>query len=170
MIAIDVTNQQTNLPVDQRPLKRAVRMILDEESIPEARISIAVVDDPTIHELNRRYLNHDQPTDVLSFLLERSARCLEGEVIVSADTALAAAPRFGWSAGDELLLYVIHGTLHLLGCDDERPADRAEMRGRERDCLARFGLQPQYEEATGEIRADGAQRPLGPTSGGKTNP
>jgi len=170
VIAIEVINRQTELPVDRRLLKRAVRMILKEDAIPEARISIAVVDDATIHGLNRQYLKHNEPTDVLSFVLERSARLLDGEVVVSADTARAVAPRFGWSAGDELLLYVIHGTLHLVGCDDVTPADRAEMRARERACLARFGLQPQDEETARENHADDAQRPLGPTPGGTTNP
>jgi len=145
VIAIHVTNNQRKLPVDEGRLKRAVRMVFQDASIPEARVSIAVVDDPTIHRLNRRYLNHDEPTDVLSFELERSERLLEAEVVVSAETAQQAASRFGWSAADELLLYVIHGALHLVGYDDQTPDGRAAMRARERACLARFGIEP-YEE------------------------
>ena len=64
---------------------------------------------------------------MLSFVLESSNGCLEGEVIVSADRAAAVAPKYGWSAADELLLYVIHGTLHLVGYDDVTPAKRAAM-------------------------------------------
>jgi len=165
VIAIDVTNRQTALPLDEPRLRQAVRMILQDASIPEAQIGVAVVDDATIHELNRRYLEHDEATDVLSFVLERSERYLEGEVVVCADVAREAAPRFGWSAQDELLLYVIHGTLHLLGCDDAEPTDRAEMRGRERTYLSRFGLEPQYEESDRENHAPGRQRPAGSSSG-----
>ena len=145
VIAIQLANQQTTLPVDRGRIERAVRMILDDECVPEASISVAVVDDPTIHALNQRYLNPDAPTDVLSFVLERSADHLEAEIVVSADTARQAASRFAWSPADELLLYVIHGTLHLVGCDDQTPAQRAEMQARERAYLTRFGLQPQYE-------------------------
>ncbi len=146
MITIHVTNQQTKLPIDESRLKRAVRRILEEAPIDEAQISLAVVDDPTIRRLNREFLNRDHATDVLSFELERSGRSLEAEVIVSADTARATASRFGWSAADELLLYVIHGTLHLVGCDDQTPEDLARMRDRERAHLARFGLQPHNQE------------------------
>ena len=46
---------------------------------------------------------------------------LEGEVIVGAETALRTAPRYGWPPHDELLLYVVHGTLHLVGHDDRTP-------------------------------------------------
>jgi probable rRNA maturation factor len=122
-----------------------VRHVLEAEGWQDAEVSLAVVDDPTIHELNRRYLGHDYPTDVLSFLLsDDGARRLEGEVVVSADTAARSAEQFGWTAGDELLLYVIHGTLHLAGYDDQSPDDLARMRDRERTHLAAFGLQPRY--------------------------
>ena len=52
----------------------------------------------------------------------------------------------GWSLADELLLYVIHGTLHLVGCDDGTDEQRAEMRQRERACLAQFGIEGRYDE------------------------
>lgn len=158
MIAIHVTNEQT-LPVDETPLRRAVRMILHDASIPQATVSVAVVDDPTIHQLNRRYLDHDDATDVLSFLLQREADRLEGEVVVSAETAQRVARRFGWSPADELLLYVIHGTLHLVGYDDQTPSERAAMREQERAYLARFGLQPRYDEPEAE------QQPPSPLAG-----
>jgi len=140
VIPIDVANQQTALAIDRRQLRRAVRRVLGDEAIAQGRISLAIVDDPTIRRLNRQYLDHDEPTDVLSFTLERSADTLEGEVIASAETARRAARRYGWSPADELLLYVIHGTLHLTGQRDDTPATRALMRARERHYLAYFGL------------------------------
>ena len=146
MFEIDFANRQSSHPVNASQLLAAVRLILDEEGFREASISLAVLDDPTIHELNRRYLQHDDATDVLSFVLDSGPGRLEGEVLVSADTAAAASTRFGWTAEDELLLYVIHGTLHLVGYDDQTPADRAAMRDRERSCLAHFQLSPQYDE------------------------
>ena len=95
---------------------------------------MAVVDDPTIRRLHREYLGEDSPTDVMSFVLERADDYLEGEVVVSAETACAAAPEYGWPAADELLLYVIHGTLHLVGYDDTTP------RMRSRDAQAGAGV------------------------------
>jgi probable rRNA maturation factor len=141
MIRIEVANQQSCLPLDRRRLKAAVRMVLEGSGLSEAEISLAVVDDRAIHELNRRYLDHDYPTDVLSFVLDQSAERLEGEVIVSAETALAAGPRYGLSAADELLLYVVHGVLHLVGHEDATPRGRARMRHKEGECLARCGIE-----------------------------
>jgi probable rRNA maturation factor len=143
---IEVADRQTALKVDRRQIVRAVRMILRDAAVGEAEISVAIVDDPTIHGLNRQYLGHDCATDVLSFALEREEDLLEGEVIVSAETAQSQAPGFGWAASQELLLYVIHGALHLVGYDDGSPEERVEMRARERDCLMRLGIEPPGEE------------------------
>ena len=71
---------------------------------------------------------------------------IEGDVIVSAETAIQLAARYDWPPADELLLYVIHGTLHLVGYDDLDDASRAEMRSRERHYLAALGLQAKYEQ------------------------
>lgn len=120
------------MEIDAAKLRTAVETVLSGAGISSGEISLAVVDDAAIHELNLRWLAHDEPTDVLSFVLEEADGYREGEIIVSADTALARAGEFGWSANDELLLYVVHGALHLVGYDDKEAADREQMRQRER--------------------------------------
>ena len=146
MIQIDFRNEQQTLAIDESRLRQAIELVLGRAGIEQAEISLAVIDDYSMHELNRRYLNHDEPTDVLSFVLESGAGSLDGEIIVSADTAARSAPGFGWPAEDELLLYVIHGALHLVGYDDLNPEAKTEMRRQERACLAHFGLTPRYAE------------------------
>lgn len=143
---VAVNNAQTQLRFVRKRLVEAVRAILEGEGFERGEVSVAVVDDPTIHRLNRQFLAHDYPTDVLSFVLEsgESPRSLEGEVIVSADTATRSAETYGWQAEDELLLYVVHGTLHLTGYDDLEPEAHQLMRERERHYLAQFGLTPRY--------------------------
>lgn len=157
-IHIAIANEQQLLQVDRRRLRSVVRRCLAGESVSEARISIALVDDATIHTLNRRHLDHDYPTDVLSFLLsdvaaksapgsgtESSSRApLEGEIIISTETAVRQAGVYGWSAQDELTLYLVHGLLHLCGYDDHSPRDRRRMRDRERRVLQFWGLTPHY--------------------------
>lgn len=142
---ISLAVECTRLEVDAARLRRAVEIILRAADVRQATISLAVVDDPTIHELNRRYLQHDYATDVLSFVLEQDDNTLEGEVIVSADTAATTADRLNCAGADELLLYVVHGTLHLVGYDDLEPELRAIMRERERAVLAQLGVTPCYE-------------------------
>jgi len=150
MIDVAVSNRQTRLAVDGDRLGEAVRAVMAGSTISRAEISVVVVDDPTIHDLNRRFLDHDWPTDVISFPLEQEDGYVEGEVVASADTALAEAPTYGWSGEDELLLYVIHGTLHLVGYDDATPEEKAEMQRRQREILAIFNLQSRDEEAAAD--------------------
>jgi len=135
LISVAITNRQKRLPIDRRRMRRIVQAIARDVGIADGQIGIAVVDDATIAKLHNEYLNDPEPTDVLSFALESSPGYLEGEVIVSADTAIASAARFKSSAANELLLYVIHGTLHLVGYDDATPKKRATMRRHEKKYL-----------------------------------
>ncbi|MEO8493800.1 MAG: rRNA maturation RNase YbeY [Planctomycetota bacterium] len=146
MIQVEIANEQSKHAFDADLLQQAVRIVLDGESVDRADVSVAIVDDATIQGLNRKYLQHDYATDVLSFLLSQPGEPLEGEIIVSADTAAREAIRFGWNKEDELLLYLIHGTLHLIGHHDASDPERAAMRSKERQYLARLGRHPNYEE------------------------
>lgn len=134
-----VADEQSALAIDQRALTAAVQVVLADSPFRSADVSLAIVDDPTIHQLNIRYLDHDYPTDVLSFVLDESDGHLEGEVIVSSDTAIRAAAEAGWSAHDELRLYVIHGALHLVGYQDKEPQQRRAMLEAEVRVLQQLG-------------------------------
>ncbi len=137
---IALANQQNRYPVDEPRLIEAARAVLLESEFSTSIISLAVVDDAAIHELNRRHLDHDWPTDVLSFTLEEQDGHLEGEVIISAETAAAAAEENGCSANDEQLLYVIHGMLHLVGYRDKSAAEAQEMRAAEARYLQKHAV------------------------------
>jgi len=138
--SIDICDDSGAIAIDESLLRQAAQAILTDAGVASGSLSIAIVDDPTIHQLNRQFLDHDYPTDVLSFVLEREADRLEGEVIVSADTALRTAAQLNWPAAHELLLYVIHGTLHLVGYDDLDPEEQKKMREKERVYLNRVGV------------------------------
>jgi probable rRNA maturation factor len=138
---IALSNQQSHQPVNEAQLTEAATAVLQDSAFSSAAISLAIVDDDTIHQLNRRHLDHDWPTDVLSFVLEDDGDHLEGEVILSADTAATAADELGNSAAEEQLLYVIHGMLHLVGYDDKSEAAAQEMRAAEARYLQQFGVE-----------------------------
>ncbi|HZL90525.1 MAG TPA: rRNA maturation RNase YbeY [Pirellulaceae bacterium] len=146
MLDIAVAREHPTADVDAKRLRLAVNSILSDAGIASGEVSIAIVDDARMHELNRRYLDHDYPTDVLSFVLAREGDRLEGQIVVSADYAAREASRYGWSADDELLLYTIHGALHLVGYDDSSPDAKLAMRQQERAYLAQFGLKPRYDD------------------------
>ena len=141
MSKITVDSPQEVVPIDSRRLREVVRVVLEGEGVSDYEISLAFVDNPTIHRLNVRYLQHDEPTDILTFpMSEPGARALAGELVIGAEVALAQAAERGHDVQDELVLYVIHGLLHLCGFDDHDDDDVAAMRGRERHYLQRVGL------------------------------
>jgi probable rRNA maturation factor len=141
MIQVRVASPQETVAFERGALRQAARTVLEGEGISDAQISLALVDNATIHRLNRQYLQHDEPTDVLSFpLSESNADKLEGELVIGAEVALAQAEERGHDVQAELALYVIHGLLHLCGYDDHLPKDAAEMRKKEQHYLHQLGL------------------------------
>ncbi|WZP00505.1 rRNA maturation RNase YbeY [Isosphaeraceae bacterium EP7] len=129
------------MPVDPDGLARLARRVLVGEGVDLASISIVVVDDPTIRSINARHLQHDWPTDVVTFpLSDPDETELCGEVVVSAEMAATTAQQSGFNPSDELALYVVHGLLHLCGLDDTDDASSASMRRREGEVLSALGL------------------------------
>jgi probable rRNA maturation factor len=145
MLQIQFACECDSVRLDEAQARGVILSILHDAGVRRGSVSVAVVDDPLIHELNRRYLEHDYPTDVLSFVLEREGDLLEGEVVVSADTARRTAERLDWPAEHELLLYIVHGTLHLAGYDDRDPESKARMRQQERRLLLGAGIEAKNE-------------------------
>ena len=154
---IEISNQQTHVELDEALLRQVAERTLAEEQVAAAEISVAVVDNATIHRLNRQYLEHDYETDVLSFLLEAdggqefapgdpgprgTSRRIEGEIILSAEMAARRAPDFLWSPQSEVVLYLVHGLLHLVGYDDLDEVERRVMRAREGAILSLCNLPP----------------------------
>ena len=140
MLEIDIQDRQSALAIDETRLAEAIRKVALDHGFQVGEVGIVVVDDPTIHQINRDHLQHDYPTDVISFVFTAEDGELEGEIIVSTDTAMREANAGGWSPQDELLLYVIHGMLHLVGMDDVEPHLRKQMRAAEAKYLAYFHL------------------------------
>jgi probable rRNA maturation factor len=141
MSKISIACPQDILPVDRARIREVARAVLEGEGVADHEISLAFVDNPTIHRLNKRYLNHDEPTDVLSFpLSDAGARKLAGELVIGVEVARDQAARRGHDVQAELGLYVIHGLLHLCGYDDKSDTTAARMRERERHYLAQVGL------------------------------
>ncbi|QEH33458.1 Endoribonuclease YbeY [Aquisphaera giovannonii] len=130
-IDVEVSDTQSHLAVDPGRLARLAGDVLRGEGIDAASISIALVDDPTIHRINRDHLDHDWPTDVISFALsDPGDRRLVGELVISTEMARSTAAELAEDPSDELELYVVHGLLHLCGYDDT--SDEAALRMGER--------------------------------------
>lgn len=106
-------------------LERAVVVTLEDAGVAEAEISVTLLDDAGIQELNARYLGKDRPTDVIAFPLGR-VPVLVGDVYLGVDQARRQAGELGVPLREELVRLAVHGALHVLGHDhpegDERMA------------------------------------------------
>jgi len=116
------------------------RQVLEAEDA-SGDLSVAIVDDAQIRQLNRRFLKRDRETDVLAFPLADDDGFL-GEVVISAERAQAVARASAANPGHELALYLVHGVLHLLGYDDLSPDDAKRMHAREDEILTDLGFEP----------------------------
>lgn len=119
------------------------------ELSPYTEVSLVLVDDDYIQELNRDYRGIDRPTDVLSFALNEGEEpdvidgpqeSLLGDIIISLPTALRQAEEFNHSLERELAFLAVHGMLHLLGYDHEEETDRQVMRQQEEHILVLLGI------------------------------
>ena len=141
MSKISIHSPQEIVPIDKGRVREIARAVLEGESVKDHEISLAFVDNTTIHRLNKQYLDHDEPTDVLTFPYSAAnAKKLEGELVLGAEVAQQQATERGHDVQVELALYLIHGLLHLCGFDDKSPAAEKRMRERERHYLKQLGL------------------------------
>ncbi|MDR1382467.1 MAG: rRNA maturation RNase YbeY [Planctomycetaceae bacterium] len=136
----EILNEQKHVEVDEQQILTVCNTIITDAGYQTGRLGVFLTDNATIREINIRHLGHDYATDVVSFVLEQSENHLEGELAISAETAQERAAEFGWNEKSELLLYAIHGTLHLVGYDDQTPNDSRVMRQKESDYLATLGI------------------------------
>lgn len=139
MPKVSIASPQVLVKLDRPRLREIVRQVMAEEDIKDYEISLAFVDNPTIHGINKRFLEHDEPTDVITFPYS-SGKVLVGELVIGVEVALEQARVGGHEVDAELALYVIHGLLHLVGYDDKDAHDRKQMRVRERYHLNGLGL------------------------------
>jgi probable rRNA maturation factor len=137
---LDIVYHIDEVRDDSERIQNAADWVMHTFDLRRFTASVSIVDDPTIHRLNRQYLNHDWPTDVISFVFESQDQQVDGEVIASADTAAKTYRAAQWDVEDEILLYVVHGLLHLAGLDDVTEADRQRMRLEEMNCLLHLGV------------------------------
>ena len=151
--------------LDTRRLKRVARALLQAMGENASTLSISLVDDREIQNLNRDHRGKDKATDVLSFPLnpsdseEKSTGAttsvsarpprakpagsperMLGDVVISVDTARRQAAEYDAPLENEIHRLLIHGILHVLGHDHEEPRERAVMEAEERRLAAAIGM------------------------------
>jgi probable rRNA maturation factor len=156
-VKIIIQNQQDKVDVDQHISKiieesivNTIKIFLEEENF---EISVLIVDNNFIKELNKNYRNVNKETDVLSFpIFEfKNGKLLEdivimedeiplGDIVISIEKAAQQAEEFGHSLEREVAYLTVHSVLHLLGFDHVGDDDRKVMREYEEQILQSMGL------------------------------
>ncbi len=126
----NISNFQRKIPIPvqkvRTALQRACRKL--RSKIPE--LSVAFVGERRMRRLNKEYLGHDHVTDVITFGY--------GEIVICPAVAARNARRYGNTLERELILYVVHGILHLCGYDDRSSEDVKRMRQKETEILGKI--------------------------------
>ncbi|OGO42116.1 MAG: rRNA maturation RNase YbeY [Chloroflexi bacterium RBG_16_58_14] len=130
-------------PENLSDLERAGLQTLQQVGVQLLDLTIVITDDAELHELNRRFLGIDAPTDVLSFPTDETdpdsgVRYL-GDILISYPRASAQASAGNHPIQDELRLLVVHGVLHLLGYDHAEPDEQARMWELQEEVLKQLG-------------------------------
>lgn len=151
-VLLNNIQEKRKLTEEQFTLVEAVlKFGLERHQQENAEVSLVLVDDDYIRELNLEYRGLDQPTDVLSFAFhEAEANIilspdedipdLLGDIYISVERAYEQSERFGHSFERELCYLAIHGLLHLMGYDHQTPEDTAKMREAEEQIMEQFAL------------------------------
>jgi len=151
MINLDSSTPLSTLGLDDAHIAQAVQITLDhQQADSDSDLSIVFSDDAHLQALNHQFMGIDAPTDVLSFPAELidpdSGKTYLGDIIISVERANAQANAQGHSAAAEILLLIVHGTLHLLGHDHADAEEKRQMWSAQAAIIdqiaARIGLRP----------------------------
>jgi len=138
MPTVNISSSQTALRVPRKKIAAMVEFVARAEAACIDEVDIAVVSARRIASLNRRYLRHAGSTDVLSFDLSAPGAGLATQLIVCAEVAVREARKRGLGPQRELMLYIVHGLLHVLGYDDADPESADKMYARQEELLDDF--------------------------------
>jgi len=135
---IVITNRQRTKKINTRLLKQIASELFAELKIAEADLGCALVSAKEMATVNWQFLQHEGATDVITFDHESTRTKLHGELFICVDVAMAQAKEFKSSWQSELVRYVVHGVLHLLGYDDLKPELRRKMKREENRLVRRL--------------------------------
>ena len=134
------TNEKLNKELDE--LKDMLSDFCKREDLGNVIFNIIIIDNPTIHKINKEYRDKDAPTDVISFALEDDKTVIEpdgvrilGDIYISIDKVHEQALEYGHSFKRELSFLAVHGLLHLLGYDHMEKSDEEVMFKKQEEVL-----------------------------------
>ena len=125
-ISVQVVNKSGIQYIPRQRIISVLEQVFFHENIESIRAGVIVINDKEIRQMNKKYLNHDYPTDVLAFSTNEDP--LEVEIYISVEFAINYSEEHNTIWRDEVVLYAIHGALHVIGYKDETEEEKQKMR------------------------------------------
>ncbi|HRE51852.1 MAG TPA: rRNA maturation RNase YbeY [Flavitalea sp.] len=116
-------------------LKRFIKELAIREGRSPDRLDYIFCSDDYLHDINMRFLQHDDLTDIITFDLSEHKNSIKGEIYISIERVRENALVFKTGFVRELHRVMFHGILHLLGYGDKTPGEKKRMRSKEDECL-----------------------------------
>jgi len=126
-LKIDIYNINNKFTIDRDRIKNLLNLVFMREQHDYGNVSIIFVGHDYIADLNQKYLDKQETTDVLSFSLSEDTKAIDGEIYVDLDTVAINAETYKVTFEQEALRMVVHGLLHLMGYDDGDDVSREMM-------------------------------------------
>lgn len=125
-------------PTGVRKIKAFIPQIFKREKVLFESLNYVFCDDEYLLDINKRFLNHDSYTDIITFCLSPKDKSVVGEIYVSTDRVLENCRAYNVTYQDELLRVIFHGALHLCGYNDKKKAETQLMRKMEDDFIKQY--------------------------------
>ncbi|MEZ4999851.1 MAG: rRNA maturation RNase YbeY [Bacteroidales bacterium] len=135
-LRVDYQNEKFRLR-GKRKILAWLEGVLNSEGSEAGDIAFIFTDDNYLREINRKFLEHDYFTDVITFDYSTARGIIEGEIYISSDTVRENSKIYNTGMEMEILRVMVHGLLHLTGYDDKSEGERKLMREKEDYYLSR---------------------------------
>ncbi len=133
-----ISSSQRAIRVPRKEITALVEFVAQAEGVRVAQVDIAIVGNKEMAGVNQDWLSHRGPTDVISFDLSEDGEGINCQLVICGDVAVKQAAARGLPPQHELMLYVVHGLLHMMGYDDLAIRPAARMHAREEELLKAF--------------------------------
>ncbi len=124
--------------VRKREIHKLLKFLSEDLGFKILSLDLYFVDSDRMREINKRFLDHDYDTDIVTLDYSRNPELIESDIFISHQTAEKNAEKFGVTLNNEIIRLIIHGVLHLTGYDDTTPNEKRKMKKKENELTKKY--------------------------------
>lgn len=129
---------EQGIKVSKKSVIELVRFLKSDFKFSLKSLEFVFVNETTIHKINKDYLKHNYPTDIITFAYSGPDEPIEAEIYICAEVAKINAGKYKVSLNQEIYRLIIHGILHIMGFDDKTAYKKKKMKQKENELLVKF--------------------------------